>query len=54
LTDDKAKMLVDEALSIEAAEAKLKTATAAKLYKVTPAKKDAHCLQFENKVRAFI
>src|SRR5437867_192505 len=54
LTDDKAKKLIDEALSIEQAEADLKGTYAAKLGKVLPAKKVARYLQSENKIRAVI
>jgi len=54
LTDDKAKKLIDEALSIEQAEAGLKSSYAPKLGKVLPVKKVARYLQIENKIRAVI
>ena len=54
LTDDKAKKLIDEALSIEQAEADLKSTYAPKLGKVLPVKKVARYLQIENKIRAVI
>jgi len=54
LTDDKAKKLIDEALSIEQAEADLKSTYAPKLSKVLPVKKVARYLQIENKIRAVI
>lgn len=54
LTDEKAKKLIDEALSIEQAEADLKSAYAPKLGKVLPVRKVARYLQIENKIRAVI
>src|SRR6266498_2087670 len=54
LTDDKAKKLIDEALSIEQAEADLKSTYAPKLSKVLPVKKVARYLQIENKIRAVV
>jgi hypothetical protein len=54
LTDDKAKKLIDEALSIEQAEADLKGTYAPKLGKVLPVKKVARYLQIENKIRAVV
>jgi hypothetical protein len=54
LTDDKAKKLIDEALSIDQAEADLKSSYAPKLGKVLPVKKVARYLQIENKIRAVI
>src|SRR6266498_5315560 len=54
LTDDKAKKLIDEALSIEQAEADLKSTYAPKLSKVLPVKKVARYLQIENKIRALV
>ena len=52
LTDDKAKKLIDEAVSIDQAEANLKSTFAPKLSKVLPVKKVARYLQIENKIRA--
>ncbi len=46
ITDDKARKLVDEAVSIEQAEAKLS--------KVLPVRKVARYLQIENKIRAVV
>ncbi|MGH7795057.1 MAG: hypothetical protein ACREQ2_09185 [Candidatus Binatia bacterium] len=54
LSDDKAKKLIDEAVSIEQAEAGLKSAFAPKLSKALPVKKVARYLQIENKIRAVV
>ena len=54
LTDAKAKKLLDEFLSIEQAEAKLKGSYVPKLSMVLPAKKVVRYLQIENKIRAII
>jgi hypothetical protein len=54
LTDDKAKKLIDEAVSIDQAEASLKSTFAPKLSKVLPVKKVARYLQIENKIRAVV
>jgi len=54
MTDDKAKALVKEALSIEEAETRLKSSMAPKLNKVLPARKVARYLQIESKIRAVI
>jgi len=54
ITDDKARKLVDEAVSIEQAEAKLKSTYAPKLSKVLPVRKVARYLQIENKIRAVV
>jgi hypothetical protein len=54
LTDDKARKLVDEAVAIEQAEAKLKSTYAPKLSKVLPVRKVARYLQIENKIRAVV
>ncbi len=54
LSDDKAKNLIDEAVSIEQAEAGLKSAFAPKLSKALPVKKVARYLQIENKIRAVV
>jgi hypothetical protein len=54
MTDEKAKKLVDEYVSIEQAEAKLKSSYVPKLMKALPATKVARYLQIENKIRAVI
>ena len=54
LTDEKAKVLVDEMVAIEQAEAGLKTSYVPKLSKVLPPKKVARYLQIENKIRAVV
>jgi predicted outer membrane protein len=54
MTDDKAKKLTDEYLSIQQAEVKLQSSYAPKLSKVLPATKVARYLQIENKIRAVI
>jgi Spy/CpxP family protein refolding chaperone len=54
LTDDKAKKLIDEAVSIEQAEANIKSTFAPKLSKVLPVKKVVRYLQIENKIRAVV
>jgi hypothetical protein len=54
LTDDKAKKVIDEAVSIEQAEASIKSTFAPKLSKVLPVKKVARYLQIENKIRAVV
>ena len=54
LTDEKAKRLIDEFVSIERAEAKLKGSYVPRLNKVLPAKKVARYLQIENKIRALV
>ena len=54
LTDDKAKKLIDEAVSVEQAEANIKSTFAPKLSKVLPVKKVARYLQIENKIRAVV
>lgn len=54
MTDEKAKKLTDEFLSIEQAEVTLKTSYVPKLSKVLPATKMARYLQIENKIRAVI
>ena len=52
LTDEKAKKLIDDAITIEQAEANLKSAYAPKLGKALPVKKVVRYLQIENKIRA--
>ena len=54
LTDAQAKKLSDEALAIEADEAKMRKDYSVKLNGVVPAKKAARYLQIENKIRAVI
>ena len=54
LTDEKAKRLIDEFVSIERAEAKRKGSYVPRLNKVLPAKKVARYLQIENKIRALV
>jgi len=54
MTDEKAKKLTDEFLSIEQAEVKLKSTYVPKLSKALPATKVARYLQIENKIRAVI
>jgi hypothetical protein len=52
LTNEKARNLIREYLSIEADETKLKGASIPKLNMVLPAKKVARYIQIENKIRA--
>ena len=54
ITDEKAKKLVDELVSIEQAESALKASYVPKLSKVLPQKKVARYLQIENKIRAIV
>lgn len=54
LSDDKAKALIKEALSIEDAELKLKRTYSEKLAPVVPQKKVARFLQIQNKIRAAV
>jgi hypothetical protein len=54
VTNETAKKLLDEALAIDEAEAKLKTSTAQKVMAVLPATKAARYIQIENKIRALI
>ena len=54
LTDDQARRLSNEALSIDQDELTLRKSYAAKLDKVIPAKKAARYIQIENKIRAAI
>src|SRR5213594_318607 len=54
LSDDKAKKLINEAVSIDQAEANLKSTYAPKLSKVLPVRKVARYLQIENKIRAVV
>ncbi len=54
LTNAKAQKLIDEFVSIEQAEAKLKGSYVPKLNMVLPAKKVMRYLQVENKIRAIV
>ena len=54
LTDEKAKVLIDELIAIEQAEGGLQASFVPKLSKVLPLKKVARYLQVENKIRAAI
>ena len=54
LTDAQAKKLTDEALAIEADEAKLRSTYAAKLGAALPARTVARYLQIEGKIRAIL
>lgn len=54
LTDEKAKILIDELVAIEKAEGGLQASYVPKLSKVLPAKKVARYFQIENKIRAVV
>ena len=54
VSDEKAKKLTDEYVSIQQAEANLTTSFVPKLTKALPPKKVARYLQIENKIRAVI
>lgn len=54
IANDTAKKLLDEAISVEEQEVKLKRASADKIGKVLPAAKTARYIQIENKIRAVI
>jgi hypothetical protein len=54
MTDEGAKKLIEESVSIEQAEADLKPRYAPKLGKVLPARKVVRYLQIENKIRAVV
>jgi hypothetical protein len=54
LTDEKAKKLTAELVSIQKAEAELQASYVSKLSKVLPPKKVARYLQIENKIRAVV
>ncbi len=54
VSDEKAKKLTDEYVSIQQAEANLTTSFVPKLNKALPARKVARYLQIENKIRAVI
>ena len=52
VSDETAKKLINEAIAVEEAEAKLKRTYATRLEKVIPGVKVARYLQIENKIRA--
>jgi hypothetical protein len=54
LTDEKAKKLIDESLSIDQDELKLRSSYVPRLTKVLPATKVARYLQIENKIRSVL
>lgn len=54
ISNDTAKKLLDEAISVEEREVKLKRTYAEKIGKVLPAAKTARYIQIENKIRAVI
>jgi hypothetical protein len=54
ISDDTAKKLMNEVLSIEEAEVKAKRATAEKVGKVLPAAKTARYTQIETKIRSVL
>ena len=54
IADAVAKKLLDEALAIDDAEAKLKSAAAPKILAALPATKAARYIQIENKIRAAV
>jgi len=54
VSDEKAKKLTDEYVSLQEAEANLTTSFVPKLNKALPPKKVARYLQIENKIRAVI
>jgi hypothetical protein len=54
VSNDTAKKLLDEAISVEEQEVKLKRTYSDKIGKVLPAAKTARYIQIENKIRAVI
>jgi hypothetical protein len=54
IPNDTAKRLLNEALSVQQSEVKLKQTYAEKIGKVLPASKTARYIQIENKIRAII
>jgi hypothetical protein len=52
VTDESAKTLLDQALAVDDAEAKLKSALVPKVMAVLPAMKAARYIQIESKIRA--
>jgi hypothetical protein len=54
VTNEVAKKLLDEALAIDDAEAKLKSTSAPRILAALPATKAARYIQIENKIRAVV
>ena len=54
VTNEAAKKLLDEAVAIDDAEAKLKSAAVPKILAALPATKAARYIQIENKIRAAV
>ena len=54
VTNETAKKLLDEALAVDEAEAKLKSAAVPKILAALPATKAARYIQIENKIRAAV
>ena len=54
VANETAKKLLDEALAIDEAESKLKSASAPKIMAALPATKAARYIQIENKIRAAV
>ena len=54
VTNEVAKKLLDEAVAIDEAEVKLKSAVVPKILAVLPATKAARYIQIENKIRAVV
>jgi hypothetical protein len=54
VSNDTAKMLIDQSAAIDAAEAALKASSQAKILAALPATKAARYIQIENKIRAMI
>ena len=54
IKEDEAKRLLQEALSVDEAEVKLRRAYSEKIGKVLPATKTARYIQMENKIRALL
>ena len=54
VTNETAKTLLDEALAIDEAEAKLKSTSVPKILAALPATKAARYIQIENKIRAAV
>ena len=54
VTNEVAKKLLDEAVAIDEAEVKLKSAAVPKILAVLPATKAARYIQIENKIRAVV
>ena len=54
LTDKKAKKLINDAIAVDEADAKLKRTYLPKVTKVLPMKKAARYFQIESKIRAII